>query len=85
MSDAWSGMPPRTDHSEDIMILRVTAAAKAPVRNVSHAKRTERLAFEVAGDLLELHDSTGISLDSWPSARKLVEHLIDHEIEENHV
>lgn len=67
---------PATDHSRDIKNLRLRS--KYETNTI-----TERLTLEVAADLLEIHDTTGISLDNWPSARGLVEHLTSHKIQEN--
>jgi hypothetical protein len=68
---------PRTDHSTTIASIREQAET-LPEGTV------ERLAALTAADLLELHDDTGISLDSWVSARELVEHFAGHVIVENH-
>ena len=41
--------------------------------------------LEAAAALLEVHDSTGISLDNWNGPREFVEDLIGTPITENHV
>lgn len=71
----------RTDHSADIQTLRDRinqggAFLVPPLR---------RLVYGTAADLLELHDSTGISLDNWTHARGLIEYLIGHPITPNGV
>jgi hypothetical protein len=43
------------------------------------------LLYDLAADLLEIHDATGISLDNWRSARLFVEEMIEGEITENGV
>lgn len=67
--------PWETPHGKDIHRLRVMAE-KMP-------SKIERLAMELAADLLEAHDATGISLDNWPSARGFVENYIECPIKEN--
>lgn len=68
----------KTNHRNEIVALR--AVANTPVVRSD----LERQTLEVAADLLEMHDATGISLDDWPAARSLVENLIGHPITENH-
>ena len=58
----------------------MTDTEKAMLRDNA---RSGALAYELAADLLELHDDTGISLDNWESARMFVETRIGHEITEN--
>ncbi len=57
----------RTDHSSQIAQLRSTGT-------------TECLA---AAAILEVHDTTGLSLDNWWDVRDWVETLINGSIEEN--
>jgi hypothetical protein len=72
---------PRTDHSADIAMLRGRAEWHAGFGGPPQT----RLMFETAADLLELHDSTGISLDDWTSARELIEYLTGNPITRNGV
>lgn len=65
-----------TDHSQEIINLRVRAKKK---------ERYDALVYTVAADLLEAQDETGISLDNWKAARDLVELLIGGEIIESGV
>lgn len=65
-----------TDHSQEIARLRVRSRVK---------EQYDRLVYQVAADLLEMHDSSGCSLDNWPAARALVELLIGDEIVESGV
>ena len=71
-----------TAHVNDIKVLRDRAKWREKFTDAG-SNKTERLAFETAADLLELHDSTGISLDNWESARGLIEHLLNHSISDN--
>ena len=66
----------RTDHSTAIALLRTRAEQLK-------SDRDTQLAMEVAADLLELHDDTGISLDAWASAREMVERFIGQPITPN--
>jgi len=50
-----------------------------------NGRKIEWLAYQVAADLLEIHDATGISLDNWASARELCEFLGGVPILENDV
>lgn len=56
-----------TDHSEEIGALRTMAR----LTTHEHFKRS----YQLAADLLEAHDDTGISLDDWPAAKLFVESL----------
>ncbi len=60
-------MAPRTDHNEHIKALHRRAG------NVVSQHRAT--ALDLAADLLEMHDATGISLDSWPTACQFIEQL----------
>lgn len=76
----------RTDHSAHIARLRSVEHSYACLGpTITDDERTIGLAHAVAADLLELHDATGISLDSWLFARNLVEHLVGAPIVENGV
>lgn len=63
-----------TDHSAEVARLRERAQRK---------ERYDRLVYELAADLLESHDQSGIALDNWPAARDLVELLIGDDIVES--
>lgn len=63
-----------TDHSEAIARLRERAKKK---------ERYDALVYELAADLLQSHDESGISLDAWTPARDLVEMLIGDSIIES--
>lgn len=63
-----------TNHSPEIVRLRERAKRK---------ERYDQLVYLLAADLLESHDESGISLDTWPAARNLVELLIGDEIVES--
>lgn len=63
-----------TDHSGEIIWLREKAKYK---------ERYDALVWELAADLLEAHDESGIALDDWKSARDLVEMLIGEPIIES--
>lgn len=65
---------PSGTHADEIERLRKLAAVNAS----ASASR-----LRLAADLLELHDTTGISLDDWQSAREFVEMAIGREISEN--
>jgi hypothetical protein len=69
---------PLTDHTTAIAKMREEA------QNFHHCD-LRRLAREVAADLLEMHDDTGISLDTWVAARELVETFTGSPITENGV
>ena len=71
-------MSTTTDHSVAINRLR-TAATDGTTSPFSG------LVYQVAADLLEIHDQTGISLDNWRSARTLVEILMAAPLQENGV
>lgn len=72
-----------TDHAEEIVELRAMAAeALADSDSMSDEGvftdgRLTYLTLNLAADLLEAHDQTGISLDDWPYARQLVEALLE--------
>lgn len=66
----------KTDHSKDIEVLRT---------RTRHETDVSWIVRRTAADLLEMHDNQSLSLDQWTFARKLVELLINHPIEENHV
>jgi len=68
---------PKTDHSADIAHLRDRSSELA----APWAESANRL--DLAADLLEMHDATGISLDAWPTARRFVEVTLGHPITEN--
>lgn len=57
-----------TDHSEEIAELRRRAS--------SSNDRDFVINLNLAADLLEAHDESGISLDDWPWARQFVERAI---------
>lgn len=63
-----------TDHSQEIARLRSRAKTK---------EHYDKLVYELAADLLETHDASGISLDDWTVARALVELLIGDSIIES--
>jgi hypothetical protein len=63
-----------TDHAEEIQALRDRSRTK---------ERYDFLVYQLAADLLEAHDESGISLDAWTPARDLVELLIGAEIVES--
>lgn len=63
-----------TSHSEEIARLRERAKTK---------ERYDALVYELAADLLQSHDESGIALDSWTPARDLVEMLIGEPIIES--
>lgn len=65
-----------TDHSEEIKRLRERAKTK---------EHYDQLIYNLAADLLVSHDESGISLDNWLYARRLVELLIGQEIVESGV
>lgn len=71
-----------TDHGKDITRLRERAAW---CRERFGSLTQRAVTYELAADLLEIHDQTGLSLDNWASARAFVEHRIGHEITENGV
>lgn len=75
---------PRTDHSGSIAQLRSVADLHLEEPSTEHSKQ-HALNLQLAADLLELHDDTGISLDAWDSARQFVERYIGASIQENHV
>lgn len=65
-----------TDHTDEIAALR--ADSMALVRTVDPEQATDDQALRcaammTASDLLEAHDATGISLDTWAGPRALVE------------
>lgn len=70
---------PKTDHSEDIRVLRDVA------ENDLIFDRQYKLQLLVCADLLEMHDRQSFSLDKWTAARAMVEGQIGHSIKENHV
>lgn len=72
-----------TDHSATIAAMRETQRLMELIPNPTDLEITLRLAVATAADLLELHDTTGISLDHWVAARALVEHLSGTTIEPN--
>lgn len=63
-----------TDHTSEIIRLRERA---------KHKERYDQIVYLLAADLLEAHDESGISLDTWKPARDLVELLIGDEIVES--
>ena len=63
-----------TDHAVEIAWLRLPRDG---------ASFMEALMHELAADLLEAHDDTGISLDDWLPARLFVELLLDRKILKN--
>ena len=65
----------KTDHSADIEDLRARAEGDGQIRDI----------IRTAADLLEMHDRQSFSLDNWTSARRMVENMIGHPIQENHV
>lgn len=65
-----------TDHGEEVMRLRQRAKSK---------ERYDQIVYLLAADLLEAHDESGISLDSWKPARDLVELLIGDDIVESNI
>lgn len=71
----WGGT---TDHSEEILLLRLHA-------DMARVDRDFSLSLRLAADLLEAHDQTGISLDTWRVARAFVERAIGHSIITNGV
>lgn len=70
-----------TDHSEEISQLRGAVTALDQIGGLRTTITYQ--AMDLAADLLEMHDQTGISLDSWPAARALVETLTGKPIVEN--
>lgn len=68
-------MATQTDHSEDIKNLRENDDAFD-----DHCVDM----FNMCADLLEMHDKQSLSLDNWSSARKFIEFVINHPIQENH-
>ena len=66
-----------TDHSEEIAELRAMAAEAE--------ERESFVMINLAADLLEAHDQTGISLDDWPYARQFVEQILTEPILPNGV
>ena len=54
-----------TDHSQEIAALRKVASLMLDDDLI--------IQLNLAADLLEAHDQTGISLDDWPWARRFVE------------
>lgn len=64
-----------SDHREQIITLQRRAEQAG--------SRQEAVDLELAADLLEAHDETGISLDGWVAAREFVERLAGITIEEN--
>lgn len=77
-SDYAESSETKTDHSEDIRVLRDVA------KQGSH-DRQYKLQLLVCSDLLEMHDRQSLSLDNWKAARALVQGQIGHSIQENHV
>lgn len=76
----------RTDHSEQIKNLRQTGEVIARSEGGDTGALHERvLMFEAAAALLEVHDTTGISLDNWKGPREFVEMMLGEPIQENHV
>lgn len=65
-----------TDHSELVARLRVRSRQK---------ERYDQIVYELAADLLEMHDSSACSLDNWKPARDLVELLVGEEILESNI
>lgn len=78
---------PRATHIHDIKWLREADQAEDQqiVDEAIERVGSIRNLLDLAADLLEMHDATGISLDNWPAARTFVEHLIGRPITENHV
>lgn len=78
-------MATRTDHTAQITPLRAHAvyADTAPGPTFSISQREEALRYQLAAELLELHDATGISLDNWETARAFVESLTHDTVTEN--
>ena len=71
-----------SDHSNEIQALqmeaeRIRARETYPSQRWCQAK-TDEVADQIslAAELLELHDATGISLDNWPTARRVVERAV---------
>jgi len=62
-----------TDHSEEIAMLRQLAGEVTSNTNLV-------VDVNLAADLLEAHDQTGISLDDWPYARRYVERFIGRSV-----
>lgn len=70
----------RTDHGADINQMRLVikqlrlqlASSQTNPADLAPLQR-EVVILKAAADLLECHDDTGISLDSWPGPRALVE------------
>lgn len=61
-----------TDHAEEIALLRYLAGELNSESIV--------VDLNLAADLLEAHDQTGISLDDWPFARRFVERYVGKSI-----
>jgi len=64
--DAWGVR--RTDHREEIRTMRYRAIDPATLGD-------DRLCLNMAADLLQMHDETGICLDEWTHAKLFVEHF----------
>jgi hypothetical protein len=63
-TNAW-GLQ-QTDHAEELAVIRAKA---------DKASGMDKVFIQLAADLLQSHDETGISLDDWPTARRFVEHF----------
>lgn len=66
-----------TDHSVEVARLRASCPPD------THELTDDQVATLLAADLLEVHDDTGISLDTWITAREFVERRIGRTIAEN--
>jgi hypothetical protein len=67
-----------TDHEDEIKLLRYVADRIMEF----NPPNTERwvVNLNLAADLLESHDQSGISLDDWVWARRFVEHYLGKSI-----
>ena len=76
-----------TDHSTTAEQMREEAGLLTGTD--LHHLTTRRLVLNLAADLLEMHDATGISLDQWETARDFVQavaetYRIDYTFTPNH-
>jgi hypothetical protein len=73
-----------TDHSITVKSLRKRADWHRGFEDRAGAPDTDRLVLDLCADLLEMHDATGISLDTWPTAKALVEAKTGIRVQPNH-